>query len=236
MTTEQIDFVELLHSAKINVLDYYDYLNLGFRLVAAGSDVPWGSSLGEVRTYVHTGAEFDPDRWFAGLKAGRTFVSNGPALDFTIDGQWPGAELQRKRGDRLKVFARVRSHEKIGLPQAVRLVSNDGLVHETKATNRETVLTIEAEIPLEGSRWFVVSAQCANGAVAHSSPIYVIVDGKPAWSPSRGPAAIEKQLAAIQKIETEFRNRTDASNRAGVLSRLESAREYYSHLKAKMAQ
>src|SRR5205823_12618366 len=50
VTTGEIDFVELLQFSRINPLDYYDYLNLGFRITAAaGSDVPWGSTLGEVR-------------------------------------------------------------------------------------------------------------------------------------------------------------------------------------------
>ena len=44
ITTGQIDFVELLQFSKINTLDFYDYLNLGFRITAAaGSDIPWGS-------------------------------------------------------------------------------------------------------------------------------------------------------------------------------------------------
>ena len=68
VTTGEIDFVELLQFTKINTLDYYDYLNLGFRITAAaGSDVPWGSTLGEVRTFVHTVNKFSADAWFEGL-------------------------------------------------------------------------------------------------------------------------------------------------------------------------
>lgn len=237
VTTGQIDFVELLQFMRINVLDYYDYLNLGFRLVAAaGSDVPWGSSLGEVRTYVHTGPAFDPDQWFADLKAGRSFVSNGPALDFTVDESLPGTELQRKRGDRITVFAKVRSHEKIGLPEVLRVVSGDGVAKEVSAESNQTELSVRTEIRLERSGWLVASARCANGAVAHSSPIYVTVNGQPTWSPSRGPAAIKKQLAAIQKIETEYQGRTDAPHRAEILARLEAARKYYAQLQTRMEQ
>ena len=51
VNTEAIDFVELLQFNTINALDYYAYLNLGFRLTAAaGSDVPWGSTKGESGT------------------------------------------------------------------------------------------------------------------------------------------------------------------------------------------
>ena len=97
-------------------------------------------------------------------------------------------------------------------------------------------MSFRFEISLESSRWIVASAQCANGAVAHSSPIYVTVDGQPTWSASRGPAAIAKQLAAIRRIEMEFQSRADASHRAGILARLERAREYYARLKERMEQ
>ncbi|MCK5705742.1 MAG: CehA/McbA family metallohydrolase, partial [Cyclobacteriaceae bacterium] len=94
ITTGKIDFVELLQFSKINTLDYYDYLNLGFRITAAaGSDVPWGSTLGEVRTFVYTGNTFSADAWFEGLKSGHTFVSNGPALFLDADGALPGTEI-----------------------------------------------------------------------------------------------------------------------------------------------
>ena len=90
ITTGEIDFVELLQFSKINTLDYYDYLNLGFRITAAaGSDVPWGSTLGEVRSFVYTGDTFSADAWFEGLKSGHTFVSNGPALFLEADGSLP---------------------------------------------------------------------------------------------------------------------------------------------------
>ena len=77
VTTGEIDFVEVLQFSVINSMDYYDYLNLGFHLTAAaGSDMPWGSTIGEVRTYVYTGrrAELRQDRrsiWTSGLPRSR---------------------------------------------------------------------------------------------------------------------------------------------------------------------
>ncbi len=102
ITTGEIDFVELLQFGKINTLNYYDYLNLGFRLTAAaGSDVPWGATLGEVRTFVYTGDTFSADNWFAGLKAGNSFVSNGPVLFFTAENFLPGTEIRVQNDDTL---------------------------------------------------------------------------------------------------------------------------------------
>ena len=54
--------------------------------------------MGEVRTYVQTGPTLDPDRWFAGLKRWNTFVTNGPALEFTVDGRPPGSEIAKAAG------------------------------------------------------------------------------------------------------------------------------------------
>ena len=231
VTSEAIDFVELLQFNTINTLDYYEYLNLGFRLTAAaGSDVPWGSTIGEVRTYVYTGKQLDVDDWFAGLGRGRTFVSNGPALEFTVDGNLPGAELKRQAGDLLKVHVRAWGHQQVGLPGSLDLVGNEGTIRSVKRTPAELdALVIEAEIPVARSQWFSVSTRCPNGAVAHSTPIYVVVDGEPTWSPVRSAEIIKKQLNAIAEIEAEVDAGNDIRNRA-IRERLERAKSYYAKI------
>src|ERR1051325_7435481 len=97
-------------------MDYYDYLNLGFRITAAaGSDMPWGSTIGEVRTFVYTGKDFSVDNWFSGLKAGHTFVSNGPALFLEVDGKLPGTEIEKTIGSKVVVKAKALSHPGVGI-------------------------------------------------------------------------------------------------------------------------
>lgn len=233
VTTEGIDFVELLQFSRINTLDYYDYLNLGFRLAAAaGSDVPWGSTLGEVRTFVHTGKTLDLDDWFAGLKAGRTFVSNGPALDFTVNGQRPGSEIKADGKGRIKVLARARGHEKVGLPEVLELVSNEGILHEAHSDSKDSnELRLDVEVDISRSTWLALSTRCANGAVAHTSPIYVVVDGEPTWSPRQSSRIVKKQLEAIALIEAEFSKGSDLRSRA-IRERLDRARAYYLKLLA----
>jgi hypothetical protein len=231
VTTEAIDFVELLQFSRINTLDYYDYLNLGFRLAgAAGSDVPWGSTIGEVRTFVHTGETLDLDRWFAGLEAGRTFVSNGPALDFTVNGQLPGAEIQVDSRGSFKVCARAWGHESVGLPHVLELVSNDGVLHEARRGNgNSNELSLEVQVDVAKSQWLAVSTRCANGAIAHTSPIYVVVDGEPTWSPAKSSQIVKKQLDAIALIEEEFAKGSDIRSRA-VRQRLARSKSYYAQL------
>ena len=233
VTTEGIDFVELLQFSRINTLDYYDYLNLGFRLAAAaGSDVPWGSTIGEVRTYVHTGDTLDIDDWFAGLEKGRTFVSNGPALEFTVNGQLPGSEVKANGKSSVKVRARAWGHDKIGVPEILQLMSNDGTLHEVRKTRTaSTELKLEVDVDIARSTWLAINTRCENGAVAHTSPVYVVVNGEPTWSPKRSKQIVRKQLDAIAVIEQEFAEGNDIRSRA-IRERLARAKSYYAKLLA----
>lgn len=84
--------------------DYYKLLNAGLHLplVGASGKETNGTPLGVMRTYawLPAGQEFSYAAWIEAVRAGRTFVSNGPLLRFTIAGQGPGAnvddELERK--------------------------------------------------------------------------------------------------------------------------------------------
>ena len=236
VTTEELDFIELLQYGCINTADYYDYLNLGFKLTAAaGTDVPWGSTIGEVRTYVYTGKNLDVDAWFAGLEKGNTFVGNGPALEFTVDGKLPGTEITKKAGSKVKISATVLGHPKVGMPKVLSIISNDGVVKEIINDKKKTKLTVSFDLPITTSRWLVAGTICDNNAVAHSTPVYVIVNGRRTWCPERGPAVIDKQLAAIAVIEREVAGKDDDLSK-GVRQRLQRAKDYYAELRKKMSE
>jgi hypothetical protein len=236
VTTGEIDFIELLQFRMVNRLEYAEYLNLGFRLTAAaGSDTPWGSTIGEVRTYVHAGEKFDVDNWFRNFKAGHTFVSNGPALEFTVDGELPGTELTRISGARVKIRARVLGHAGIGLPTVLRVEGPGGIIKEIKSDQGEPELTFEMEHRVDDSQWLMASAVCDNQAVANSTPVYVVVNGRPTWDPLKGPRIIEKQLAGIARIESEFAKGDDARS-VGLRERLQKARAFYADLREQMSR
>lgn len=236
VTTGEIDFVEALQFGMVNLMDYSEYLNLGFRLTAAaGSDVPWGSTIGEVRTYVHTGEQFDVNAWFRNFKAGHTFVSNGPAIEFTVDGELPGSELVRSPGSKVKIHAKTLGHPRIGMPKALTLINNTGELRVVKPDHGETELSFETEYPIESSQWIMASVVCDNNAVAHTTPVYAVVNGKPTWNPKEGPKTIDKQLAAIAKIEKEVAGKSDERS-VGIRERLDKARAFYAKLREEMTR
>ena len=236
VTTGELDFIELLQFSKINAIDYYDYLNLGFKLTAAaGSDTPWGSTIGEVRTYVHTSPTLDANAWFENLRKGHTFVSNGPALEFTVDDRLPGTELSRKAGDTVRIKARVLSHPAIGIPKALTVIGNKGVIKEIANPDKASSLTIELEREIDQSQWLVLSTVCYNNALAHTTPVYVKVDDRPTWCPDRGPIVIRKQLESIAEIAREFTPAKTARAK-GIRERLARAQNFYRDLLAQMKE
>lgn len=234
VTTGELDFIEVLQFGLLNRLEYADYLNLGFRLTAAaGSDTPWGSTIGEVRTYVHLEGAFDVDAWFRSLKAGRTFVSNGPALEFTVDGELPGSELARAPGTTVKIHARALGQAAVGLPTVLRVEGPSGVVKEIAGTDGQTELSLDFDHRLEESQWLTASAQCHNNALAITTPVYLAVNSRPTWNAIRGPAIIDRQIASIARIESEFSKGDDARS-VGVRERLQKAKAYYADLRERM--
>ena len=233
ITTGQIDFVELLQFLKLNTLDYYEYLNLGFRITAAaGSDFPWASTIGEVRTLAYTGKNFTPDTWFAALKAGHTFVTNGPALFFTADGKMSGDELLKTAGSSIKIAVKAVSNSVIGTIKTMAIYNNEGLVAEALNTQNKDSISINLNHKLTHSQWIAAVVNCGNGAVAHTTPIYVVVDGKPTYSVDKGPAIIEKQIQSIQNLIKEDSAVTPVDN--GLIERYNTAVSFYKMLQAEM--
>lgn len=226
ITTNQIDFVELLQFLKLNTLDYYDYLNLGFRITAAaGSDFPWASTIGEVRTLVYTGKDFTPDRWFAGLKAGHTFVTNGPALFFTADGKLPGSEILKPKGSSTKLSVKAFSNKDIGTIKRIAIYNNEGLIAEVLNKDRKDSIEINLAHKLKQSQWIAAVVTCNNGAVAHTSPIYLVVDGKPTYDVLKAPEIIARQVTSINDLLTEEKSKTPLDQ--GIIQRLETALSFY---------
>ncbi|MFL5773658.1 MAG: CehA/McbA family metallohydrolase, partial [Flavisolibacter sp.] len=229
LATGEVDFVELLQFSRINTLDYYDYLNLGFRITAAaGSDVPWGSTMGEVRTFVYTGENFSADSWFSGLKAGHTFVSNGPALFLRVDDKLPGSEIHKSGGSKLTLKVKAIANPGIGIIDRIAIYNNDGLVVEKTNNKNSDSIEINMDHILKKSQWIAAVAYSNNGAVAHTTPVYVIVDGQPTWDRQKGPAIIARQLDLIQKTEDEEKAKVPVD--AGILERLEKGRQFYKGL------
>ncbi|MED5420419.1 MAG: CehA/McbA family metallohydrolase, partial [Pseudomonadota bacterium] len=111
-----VDFVEVLQDGALETELWYDFLNLGFKLIpTAGSDFPYLGAPGSDRNYVYVGDDFTVDAYFEALREQQTFVSTGPILDFTVNDQLMGADISAAPGDLLDIKASASLNPDIGL-------------------------------------------------------------------------------------------------------------------------
>jgi hypothetical protein len=165
----KVDFAEIAEFGNVKPDLYYEFLNIGFRLAAAGgSDVPWGGTAGDARTYVHTGSSrFTPDAWLAGLRQGHTFVTLGPMLEFTVEGKLPGDEVRMRKGETIAIRARVSAGYSNRPPGRIEVVGNGDVLRSSESGEIEFTL-------LAGhSLWLA-----ARTRDAHTSPVYLVDPGR----------------------------------------------------------
>ena len=209
---------------------WYRLLNCGIRLPAStGSD--WYVCSNN-RVYVQTESEFTYTSWLEGLRQGRTFITNGPALWLSVDGHGPGAELAA--GDRAAVEVAWRSHYPLDRIEIVR----DGDEVASRALQgtmeqREGALSIDVEV--DGNGWIAArtfgSARDSFGhaVYAHSSPVYVGT-GLPAGKAGAAAVSFARGIESSRDLIRQFNRFTKDSQREEVLHLFEEGRKVYQKL------
>jgi TolB protein len=191
----KVDYLEVMGYSDHLITSgiWYRLLNCGFRIPAgAGTDAFANfASLrgppGLVRVFVRSGPSLDRRSWMAGLKAGRTFVTNAPLLEFTLGGREIGDEIRMRTGGRLTARVAVRSSVPL---DHVEVVGNGDVVATIPLRGDRTTVSDTVSIPVTRSGWYVLRAWSDRPALpildlypfASTSPIYVRVGPQPVRS------------------------------------------------------
>lgn len=204
MPREKCDFVELLQFHNMDTGLYYEFLDLGFRVTAsAGSDVPWGGTMGEVRVYAYVD-ESGPaaSSWFEALRQGRTFVTNGPMMDFRAGGALPGSIVHLDSGaTTLSVTAETWGHPDRFVPTRLEIVMNGEVVHSAVHPGTDdAALEVDVEIDPGAGGWLAARAYGSNGTMAHTTPVYLHREGLRAWNHDRIPDLVDNRLADLDEL------------------------------------
>ncbi len=217
------------------VLDaWHALLNSGFRvpLVGGSGKRDNRSILGSKRTYarLEQGQEFTYKNWIEAVRAGRTFVSNGPLLFFTVDGQDSGAVIKLPTGGGT---VRVRAEAKSLTPfDRVEIVANGVVIGHANAHGSPAEAVVELEVPMTAPGW--LAARCVGpydneGSMdwvgAQAAPVYVEVEGITAAVDAAAVAPFFTALDDIRAwVATEANCPTDAQ-RERLAAVFETARE-----------
>jgi hypothetical protein len=234
----KIDAVELYpygeHFNTLRFLDWYRYLNCGYRVPAVGGTDKMGAYMpvGANRTYAHLGKEgFNFDNWAQAVRTGNTFMTTGPLLLFSADGHAPGGEIVLGAGGgTVEVQVEARSY----LPfHRVEVVLNGRVVSAKEESAGTRELTLRDKVQVAGPAW--LAARCASrlgpttswglGIQAHTSPVYVRVPGQELFS----APAVAYMLTLIEGAQTwveNFATRPDPVRFERVRKTLTDAREH----------
>jgi hypothetical protein len=170
--------------------EYYRYLNGGYRLpLVAGTDkmsseVPVGIN----RTYVNIPdtEPFNYENWCKYMRLGRTFITTGPILNFSVEGVQLGDTLILPgNGGKVHVLAEAESIFPI---HSLEIIKEGRVVASVEEPNGVKRLKMDTEIKIDANTWLaarvgglgyfnVIRHYDSNrrGIMAHTSPIYVSV-------------------------------------------------------------
>jgi len=160
---------------------HHELLRLGYRipLVAGSRKCSNARPLGCFRTYarLQPGQDFTYKNWIEAVRAGRTFITNGPLLYLTVNGQDPGSVIElEKPGEKIRVH--VEAHSAVPLKRLC--VSGSGIESQLVDVQDSPHRTIaDVVLQVESSGW--VSAACygSKKRSALTSSIYLNVKGHP---------------------------------------------------------
>jgi len=182
---------------------WYRLLNCGFRIAAgAGTDVftNWrgiNHIPGGAREYVEVGPVMNWERWIARLAEGRNFVTNGPLLTFTLNGQSTGSVIQAAAAGPFRVQLAAEVSARMSL-RVIEFVQNGTVIESREIPPGLRSFRLEKEVLVDRSSWFAVRVEgrpsrgiagsrvgrpgiecCDFIPRSHSSPIYVQLGGAP---------------------------------------------------------
>jgi len=199
-----VDFGEILQFNHLGTHLYYAFLNLGCQLTAsAGSDVPWGGTIGEARVYAFLGDQpFSADAWFAAFGRGRTFTTSGPMIEFSVDDALPGDQITVNEDRILRVRARALGEPDRMTPVTLEVVSHGEVMHTAQSTDpSRPEASLDFTVEAGHGRWIAARAQSGDGTSAHTTPVYVVREGFRFWKFEELETLLADRNESLRQIE-----------------------------------
>jgi hypothetical protein len=145
--------------------------------------------------------------WMRGQKAGRSFVTTGPMLEWSVDAREPGDTLRLNGPSQLQVLARASSQFPL---KTLQLIVNGEILPTSVVTNKAGELIMDKKVKIDRAGWLAVRCTSANNSSsggmalgAHSNPIYIEMPGRP----FDARADAEFFLAWIDRLDADLKKR-----------------------------
>ncbi|MEW6751059.1 MAG: CehA/McbA family metallohydrolase [Candidatus Latescibacterota bacterium] len=209
---------------------WYRLLDCGFRLPAStGTD--WFVCSNN-RVYVRTEGDFSYAGWIDGMKAGRTFITNGPAVDLQVDGVGLGETVEVSGGRRVEAEVRVQSCYPV---ERAELVVNGCVVRAWDWPEGRREVRLAHGVALERDAWVAARLwgrardSFGHAIYAHTSPVYCRAGAPPLTRAASARHFVEAIDASLRWVDTWGRYSSDAQ-RQEVRDLFQRGREVYIRL------
>jgi hypothetical protein len=216
-------FLEVLQFNRPNYSTWYDVLNLGFRVTpTAGTDYPCAGATipGRERFYTRIDGTLTYDNWLDGIRAGRTFVTNGPMLEFRVNDKEMGEAFTLEDPTSVAVEGRVRFDRSRDAVERLELVENGRVVRSFPMGDDSGEISFEIEHPVQETCWLALRASGDKigevdrptvgrpfepTSAAHSAPVHVVLRGAPRLADhSRARDVMSTWLARLEDLEVRL--------------------------------
>ncbi len=191
LALENVDFVEANSMGAMEPL--YHAWNCGYHVVASAGEDAFPNFyrsyiIGTNRVYVNAGKKLDYDKWISDFRAGRSFVTSGPLVFFTLSGKQPGDEIKLPSAGRdLSAAVEVESITPI---QSVELLYNNRVIDTEEPANRPLRFHFTKAVSPDRSGWYAVRVKAEYrrhplrtlSPFAATMPIWVTIGGQPVRS------------------------------------------------------
>jgi hypothetical protein len=208
---------------------YHHLLNCGIQLPpAAGSGSGANTNpVGTNRVYVQCGEEFSAENWFAGLRAGKVMVTNGPLLRTSVSGEPPGHQFQLQPGESrdFQIALGLAFYEKAPVDY-LEIVKNGRVEHEIRLSQLAQTKGQLPALHFDASGWFVVRAMTSttgNYQFATTGPYYVQANNRPRISRTSVQFFLDWLTAAKQTF----------ADQPAVLAEIAAAQPFWNKLYSK---
>ncbi len=199
----KVDFVEMVQYGMMNTHYLYDFLNMGFKLTpSAGSDYPYMDFPGSERLYAQIKGPLTAKSWFKAMKSGRSYVTNWMSIDLTVNEDGSADEYNIKSGDAVTIEALVKVNPDFDYIDRIELISHGTIIHSQSTSKNASELSINHSFIPKSSMWLAVRAYGKEGALLHTAPIYIFVDGNHDFSNHKQAKVLAKKY---RDILTKFR-------------------------------
>ena len=219
---------------------WYRFLNCGFKIPATGgTDKMWNNQVvGIPRTYVNIEGGLSYRGWLDSIRAGRTFVTTGPVIFLTVDGKALGETISASKGQDMSVKAEVRSRIPV---EKLEIVQGGEIVAVKENPDGSPNLTMESTLSVDKSSWIAARAHSEEilpyqtswyvvrdgiPLMAHTSPVYVEVDGQPTRSSEDAAFFIGWIDESLEWVRNEAKI-PDPEQRQEIIDLFEKARKIY---------